>query len=181
MIFSPLPLAGCYRISSQPRSDARGMFARFFCVEEFARHGLVTQWAQCNFSVTHHIGTLRGMHFQHAPAAETKLIRCISGAAFDVLVDMRAGSPTFGKWISVEISADNRDMVYAAPGCAHGFQTRALDTELIYFHSAPYAPQHEGGLHHADPDVAIDWPLPITAVSDKDMALGHISQVTPFS
>jgi dTDP-4-dehydrorhamnose 3,5-epimerase len=181
MIFEPLPLNGCYKIVPELVTDARGVFARTFCPREFASHGLAQVWHQGNLSVSTLRGTLRGMHFQRGAPQEAKLIRCVSGAAFDVLIDLRTGSPSFGKWCSVEISAENRTMVYCAPGCAHGFQTLLPNTELNYLHSAEYAPGQEGGVHHGDPDLGISWPLPITALSDRDNSLPALKDVVPYS
>lgn len=181
MIFEPLPLAGCFRILPEAHRDSRGLFARFFCPREFAMHGLAGRWEQGNLSLSHVRGTLRGMHFQNGAPPEAKLIRCVAGAAFDVLVDLRAGSTSFGQWCSVEISAENRAMVYCAAGCAHGFQTLSPDTELNYLHSAPYAPAQESGVNHADPEIAIRWPLPVAVLSDRDAALPALKDVVPYS
>ncbi len=175
-----LPLEGCFQIVPELRQDNRGAFARVFCEDTFASHGLVTHWSQCNMSVTKSSGTLRGMHLQYGTAAEVKLIRCVRGSAFDVLVDLREGSPTFGQWCGVEISQENSIMIYVAAGCAHGFQSLKPDTELSYFHSASYSPGHEGGVHHADPALAIDWPQAIASCSARDAELPLLKDVKPF-
>ncbi len=180
MIFSPLSLAGAFRIDLDPRGDDRGFFARLFCADEFAAHGLATRWAQMNTSFSRTSGTLRGMHFQRPPAAEAKLVRCLAGAMFDVLVDLRAASPSFGHWVAVELTAQNRSMVYVPEGVAHGFQTLADDTEVLYCHSVPYAQKHEGGLRFDDPSVGIAWPLPPFGLSSRDITHPYLSELEPI-
>jgi dTDP-4-dehydrorhamnose 3,5-epimerase len=181
MIFSPLPLPGAFAIDLERREDARGFFARLFCAQEFADQGLQTTWVQCNTSFTSARGTLRGMHFQYSPMAEAKLIRCLHGAIFDVMVDVRDGSPTFGRWTALELSAQNRTMAYIPAGFAHGFQTLMSDTELLYFHSQVYSAVNEGGLRYDDPTVAIPWPLPVTALSPRDAAFPGLDMLEPFT
>lgn len=180
MIFTPLPIAGAFRVDLERREDARGFFARFYCAEEFGAQGLCTDWAQMNTSLSRRAGTLRGLHFQRPPAAEAKLVRCLRGAIHDVLVDLRTGSPTYGHWHAERLDDDNRAMLYIPEGCAHGFQTLTPDTELFYMHSAPYSPAQEGGLHHADPTLAIDWPLPITDLSERDARFPMLNDLEPF-
>lgn len=180
MIFTPLPIAGAFRVELERRGDARGFFARLYCAEEFAAQGLCTSWVQMNTSLSHRAGTLRGLHFQRPPAAEAKLVRCLRGAIHDVLVDLRAGSPTYGHWHAERLSDDNRAMLYIPEGCAHGFQTLVPETELFYMHSAPYSPAHEGGLHHADPDLAIDWPLPVADLSGRDAQFPMLKDLEPI-
>lgn len=180
MIFTPLPIAGAFRVDLDRRADARGFFARLYCAQEFAAHGLGTQWVQMNTSLSHRTGTLRGLHFQRPPAAEAKLVRCLRGAIFDVLVDLRAGSPTYGHWHAEELTHTNRAMLYIPEGCAHGFQTLMPDTELLYMHSAAYSPAHEGGLHHADPSLAIAWPRPIADLSDRDHRFPMLKDLEPI-
>ena len=170
MIFTPLALHGAYRIDLEKREDSRGFFARLFCAEAFAAQGLATQFAQINTSFSRVPGTLRGLHFQRPPQAEAKLVRCLSGAIFDVIVDLRLGSPSFGKWAAEHLTAENRGMIYVPPGFAHGFQTLATGTELLYFHSTAYSAAHEGGLHHADPALAIPWPRAVAELSARDAA-----------
>lgn len=177
MKLEPLAINGAYAISLTKLGDARGHFARTFCADIFSRHGLSTNWAQMNLSRTAARGAVRGMHFQRDPHAEAKLIRCTKGRAFDVLVDLRADSPTFGTWTSVTLDADEQNAVYIPEGCAHGFQTMAPDTELHYCHSRAYAPEAEGGVSPTDPDLAIDWPLPITQLSDRDAALPRLKDL----
>ncbi len=180
MIFTPLALDGAFRIELEKREDARGFFARLFCAEEFARHGLESRWVQMNTSLSRCPGTVRGLHFQRPPAAEAKVIRCMRGAIFDVIVDLRKGSGSFGKWVGVDINQANRSMVYVPKGFAHGFQTLEPDTELLYLHSAPYAAAHEGGLHYADADLAIRWPREVTEVSARDATHPGLAQTDPI-
>lgn len=171
MRFTEGALAGVYLIDCEPAVDERGLFARTFCVEEFSGHGLVTTWRQCNTSLSYRKGTVRGLHFQAEPYAETKLVRCTRGVAFDVVVDIRPDSPTFQRWMAVELSADNRHMVYIPAGFAHGFQTLVDDTELFYQMSADYRPESGRGIRWDDRDIAIAWPLDVTALSERDRAL----------
>lgn len=139
-----------------------------FCRHELNEHGLNTQIAQCNNSLTRQPGTIRGLHFQHPPQADSKIVRCIRGAIFDVAVDLRAGSETFGQWCSVELNDRNRSMIYIPEGVAHGFQSLAADTELLYLHSQFYSQPLDAGLNALDPDVAIKWPLPVRNMSVRD-------------
>lgn len=171
MIITPLELSGAFRIDLEPRSDTRGFFARHFCAQTFADKGLNGQWCQGNLSLTRDRGTVRGMHFQRAPAAEVKLVRCVRGSIFDAIVDIRQGSATFGRWTGLELSARNRAAIYVPEGFAHGFQSLEPDSEVMYLVSAPYSPEHEGGIHHADPAIGIHWPLPVAMLSDRDAAL----------
>jgi dTDP-4-dehydrorhamnose 3,5-epimerase len=180
MIFTPLPLAGAFRIDLDRREDARGFFARLFCTEEFADHGLTTNWLQCNTSFSWAEGTLRGLHFQRPPMSEVKMVRCLKGAIFDVMVDLRAGSPSFGQWTALELTAENRSMAYIPEGFAHGFQTLSPETELLYFHSQVYSPAHEGGLWHSDPNLAIPWPRPVADLSPRDAAHPGLDKLEPI-
>jgi dTDP-4-dehydrorhamnose 3,5-epimerase len=170
MIFQETPLAGAYVIDLEKRGDERGFFARAFCEQEFGAHGLVTHLAQANNSLSARKGTLRGMHYQLAPKAETKLVRCIRGALFDVILDLRKDSPTFGQAFGAELSAENRRMMYVPKGFAHGFITLADDTEAFYFVDEFYAPELERGVRWNDPKFAIPWPAHVapTVISDKD-------------
>lgn len=179
MIFRPLSIAGCFVIEPEFRGDARGRFARVFCSEEFAEHGLETSWAQMNMSVTAQAGTVRGLHFQRAPHAEVKVVRCTSGAVWDVAADLRAGSATFGRWVARELSSETGAMMYIPHGVAHGFQALTDDAELTYLHTAAYTPGHEGGVSVTDPDLAIDWPLSLRNISPRDMALPALTEVVP--
>lgn len=181
MIFTDLPLPGALLIEMEPITDERGFFARSFCARRFAERGLADRFVQMNTSFTAARGTLRGMHFQRPPAAEVKMVRCLRGAVFDVIVDLRAGSATFGHWASVELTAENRRMIYIPRGFAHGFQTLTDDAELLYWHDTAHAPGFEGGLHHACPGVAIDWPLPVGQVSARDHALPGLHELEPLT
>lgn len=171
MIFTESPLPGAYVIDLEKRGDARGFFARAFCEKEFAAHGLVTHFSQVNNSLSAQRGTLRGMHYQLAPKAETKLVRCIRGALHDVILDLRKGSPTFGKSFGADLTAENRRMMYVPKGFAHGFITLADDTEAFYFADEFYAPEQERGVRWNDPRFGIAWPAAPVVVSDKDA--GH--------
>jgi dTDP-4-dehydrorhamnose 3,5-epimerase len=168
MRFTELEVVGAFVIDPEPFSDERGSFARVFCSEEFAEHGLEPTIVQSNLSRNRQAGTLRGMHFQRAPHAETKLVRCVRGALFDVVVDLRPDSPTFRRWAGAELTADNDRALYVPRGCGHGFLTLADDTVALYDVSAPYTPSHEGGLRYDDPAIGIEWPGPVSTVSDKD-------------
>jgi dTDP-4-dehydrorhamnose 3,5-epimerase len=168
MIFRPTPLAGAYLIDLEKRGDERGFFARAFCENEFRSHGLVTRFLQMNDSLSAHKGTLRGMHYQLAPAAEVKLVRCIRGALYDAILDLRPDSPSFGRSFGAELSAENRRMMYVPKGFAHGFLTLADDTEAFYLVDEFYAPQSERGIRWNDPRFGIEWPLQPTVLSEKD-------------
>jgi len=168
MKFTETPLTGAYVIELEPFRDERGIFARTFCQKEFARIGFDKPIVQINHSVTKQKGAIRGLHYQRPPACEIKIIRCIQGVVFDVMVDLRAGSPTFLKWHSVELSKENMRMVYIPEGFAHGFQTLTENAELIYHHSEFYSPECEGLLRFSDPALAICWPLPVNMTSLKD-------------
>jgi dTDP-4-dehydrorhamnose 3,5-epimerase len=170
MKFIETPLSGVYVIELEPFHDERGLFARTFCQKEFATIGFDKQIVQINHSITRKGGTIRGMHYQSPPVCEIKIIRCVQGAAFDVMVDLRSGSPTFLQWHGMELSKDNMRMVYIPEGFAHGFQTLADNAELIYHHSAFYSPEYESGLRYDDPALAIKWPLPVGAISPKDQS-----------
>lgn len=180
MIFSQLALNGVLRIDLEKMEDDRGFFARSFCTEEFARHGLFTGIAQMNTSYTARKGSIRGLHFQRPPAAEDKVVRVLRGAIFDVAVDCRGGSATYGKWIAEELSAENHAALYIPKGFAHGFQTLTDEVEMIYLHSAAFAPGHGGGIRFDDPKIGVDWPLSPTVISPKDRALPLMSELEPL-
>lgn len=169
MKFIPTKLADAFLIELDAFSDDRGWFARAFCKKEFEQIGHQKEWVQINHSMSRDKGTIRGMHFQHPPHNEAKLVRCIAGKVFDVMVDIRRGSPTFLQWTAAELSAENRRMLYIPEGFAHGFQTLTDDIELIYHHSAYYTPEAEGGLRFDDPALGIKWPLPPGNISAKDL------------
>ena len=168
MKFTETPLAGAYLVDLEKRGDERGFFARFFCERDFAARGLETRFVQINNSLSVEVGTLRGMHYQLPPAAEVKLVRCLAGALWDAILDLRPASPSFGKWFAAELSAENRRMMYVPRGFAHGFLTLAPNTEALYLVSAFYAPERERGVRWNDPRFAIAWPHPPQAISDKD-------------
>lgn len=168
MIFAETPLRGAYVIELEKRGDERGFFARAFCEREFAAHGLATRFVQVNNSLSAARGTLRGMHYQLSPKAETKLVRCIRGALLDVVLDLRRGSPSFGKSFAVELSAENRRTLYVPKGFAHGFLTLQDDTEAFYFVDEFYAPETERCIRWNDPRFALPWPHPPAVISDKD-------------
>jgi len=166
--FSPTALAGACIIDIEPVPDERGFFARSWCREEFAKHGLNPDLAQCSISFNKKCGTLRGMHYQAKPHEETKVVRCTRGAIYDVIVDLRPESSTFRKWIAVELSADSRRMLYIPAGFAHGFQSLTDDTEVFYQISAPYHPESARGIRWDDPAFGIEWPVMERVISDKD-------------
>lgn len=168
MIFSPTALAGSFVIDLKAFSDDRGWFARYYCKDEFRQIGHDAEWVQMNHSFSAKKGTVRGMHFQWAPHKEIKLVRCIAGAVFDVIVDLRKNSPTFLQWFGTELSAENKRSLYIPEGFAHGFQCLADDCELLYHHSAFYQPGAEAGIRYDDPAIGIGWPLPVTVISERD-------------
>jgi dTDP-4-dehydrorhamnose 3,5-epimerase len=169
MIFSETRLAGAYVVDLERREDERGFFARAWCANEFAEHGLATRLVQVNVSFNERQGTVRGMHFQIEPHAEAKLVRCTRGAVYDVIVDLRPASSTFKQWVGVELTADNRRAVYVPEGFAHGYQTLVPKTETFYQVSEFYAPDAERGVRWDDPAFGIDWPDPVGAfLSAKD-------------
>jgi dTDP-4-dehydrorhamnose 3,5-epimerase len=168
MIFTETPIAGAFLIDLEPRGDERGFFARFFCEREFGAHGLSTHFVQANNSLSARRGTLRGMHYQLAPKAETKVVRCLRGALFDIVLDLRKGSPTFGKSFGAELSADNRRMMYVPKGFGHGFVTLTDDAEALYLVDEFYSPEHERGVRWDDPKFGIQWPVAPVVMSDKD-------------
>lgn len=170
MLFTETALPGVYLVDPEPREDSRGFFARAWCREEFAAHGLATRHEQTNLAFNHTQGTLRGLHYQAEPHAEAKLVRVTRGAVWDVAVDVRPDSPTYRRWVGVELTAESRRMLYVPAGFAHGYLTLADGTELLYQVSAAYAPQAERGLRYNDPALSIAWPEPVRLVSDKDLS-----------
>lgn len=161
-------LAGAVVVELERKEDERGFFARTFCRQEFAAAGLEPLVEQCNLSYNHRAGTLRGMHYQVAPATEAKLVRCTAGAVVDTIVDMRAESATYLRSFSIELSAENRRALYVPPMFAHGYQTLVDGAEVTYQVSEAYTPGTERGLRHDDPALGLRWPLPVTVVSAKD-------------
>jgi dTDP-4-dehydrorhamnose 3,5-epimerase len=171
MRFQETPLSGAYLIELEPVGDPRGFFARAWCAREFSEQGLDPGTVQCNLSFNHQRGTLRGMHYQIPPHAETKLVRCIRGSIYDVIIDLRPESPTYTHWFGAELSADNRSMLYIPKGFAHGYQTMEDNTEVFYQVSEFYRPGSEGGVRWNDPRFGIEWPLEVSVISAKDQAL----------
>ena len=171
VLFHEIHIEGVYIIEPEPFMDSRGMFARISCAGELEDHGLEGRIAQVNRSRTNAIGAVRGMHYQHPPMAEVKIVSCICGRVFDVVVDLRAGSPTMFQWFGTELSVDNMRAIYIPKGFAHGFQVLTPDSELLYFHSEAYSPSHEGGVRWDDPRVAVKWPLAATDISERDKNL----------
>jgi dTDP-4-dehydrorhamnose 3,5-epimerase len=168
MKFNPTPLADAYTIDLEKREDERGFFARFFCVNEFDKVGLDKNVVQINNSLSKDKGTLRGIHYQLAPKAETKIVRCIKGSLYDVIVDLRPNSPTFLKWFGATLSAENRTMMFVPKGFGHAFLTLEEDTEALYLVTEFYAPEHERGMRWNDPKIGIEWPIEPIIISDKD-------------
>lgn len=176
MVFVETKLQGVYVIEVEKTEDERGFFARTFCRHEFEAHGLDTRVAQCSTSFNKRKGTLRGMHYQTAPYAEAKLVRCTAGAVYDVAVDLRPDSPTYKKWTAVELTKDNRRAIYIPAGCAHGFQTVVDDTEVYYQISESYHPEIAKGIRWDDPVFGVRWPLPEGPIlSEKDRSYADYS------
>ena len=178
--FTELPLKGAYTIDLDKREDDRGFFARYWCKNEFAELGLDTNIVQINNSVSPQKGTLRGLHYQRPPKAETKIVRCIRGSIWDVIVDIREGSSTYGKWYGFELNEDNRTMMYIPKGFAHGFQTMVDNVELLYLHSEFYSKEDEGGLLYNDKEIAIDWPILVSEISEKDKSHPILNELEPI-
>jgi dTDP-4-dehydrorhamnose 3,5-epimerase len=176
MRFLPTRLKDAVLIEPERRTDERGFFARVFCEEEFAAAGLPTRFPQTNASGSARAGTVRGLHYQVAPHAEAKVVRCTRGAIFDVIVDLRPDSPTHLAWQGFELTAEAGGMLYVPEGFAHGYQTLLDDTEVTYPVSRPYAPGAEAGIRYDDPAFGIAWPLPASIVSDKDRAWPYIGR-----
>lgn len=168
MEFRPTALAGATLIELERREDARGYFARTFCEREFQAHGLPARMVQTNVSYTRRAGTLRGMHCQAAPHEEDKLVRCVHGAIWDAIVDIRPGSPTYCRWLGVELSESNGRMLLVPKGFAHGFITLTDDASVCYQMSEFHTPAAERGFRHDDPAFGIDWPVQVTQISEKD-------------
>jgi len=165
------PIEGVYVAETSRFTDKRGAFARLFCEHDLAPVLGGRHIVQVNHSLTRRAGAVRGMHYQHTPHAEMKMVRCLKGKVWDVAVDLRKGSPTFLNWHAVELSAENDHMMVIPEGCAHGFQVLDAESELLYLHTAFYAPEAEGGVRYDDPVLAIHWPLDITDISGRDR--GH--------
>lgn len=170
MIFTPTPIAGAFVIDIEPRRDARGFFARAWCAEEFAKHGLITHFAQINIGSNHTQGTVRGIHVQRPPHVEVKIVGCTKGAIFDVVVDLRPESPTHRQWFGAELSGDNRRMLVIPERCGHGYQTLTAEADMYYMASTPFAPASAVGVRFNDAAFGILWPLPVALISDADRA-----------
>jgi dTDP-4-dehydrorhamnose 3,5-epimerase len=168
MIFTETRVRGAYIIDVNRSADPRGSFARAWCLMEFEDHGLTARVVQVNLSSSVRKGTLRGMHYQLEPYAEAKTVSCTKGAVYDVVLDLRRDSPTYLRWAAAELTADNRRMLYVPEGCAHGHQTLEDGTELLYFMSEFYSPEHARGFRFDDPAFGIEWPLAVTSISDAD-------------
>lgn len=178
MIFKPTELKDALLIELELRGDERGFFARTMCREEFGQQGMATNYVQQNTSFSAIKGTVRGLHYQKPPFAEAKLVRCIRGTVLDVIVDIRADSPTYLKHQAFELSESNHCQLYVPPGFAHSFQTLTDAAEVSYLVSAPYTPAAERGLRYNDQQLGIHWPLPVTVISDKDTRWPLISEQT---
>lgn len=170
MKIRPTPLAGVFTVELERRTDHRGSFGRLFCERELGAILGTRRIVQINQSRTQAVGAVRGMHYQNAPHAEMKLVCCLRGRVFDVAVDLRAGSPTLRAWHAEELSAENDRVMVIPEGCAHGFQVLEPESELLYLHTAFYAPEAEGGLRPDDPAIAIRWPMPLRDLSVRDRA-----------
>ena len=176
MKFTPANVRDAWIVDIEPRSDERGFFARTMCSDEFARHGLKSNFVQQNVSTSAERGTIRGMHYQLPPHSEVKLVRCVRGAILDVIIDLRSDSPTFMQHAAVELAAETYRMLYVPEGFAHGFQTLTDDIEVTYLVTAAYAPNAERGVRYNDPAFGIDWPLPVSSISPKDASWPLVSQ-----
>ena len=175
MKFAETPLRGAYLIEPTPISDARGLFARAFCRHEFEEHGLDPDVSQCNISYNVKRGTLRGMHFQRPPHQETKLVRCTTGAVYDAIIDLRPESPSYCKWYGVELTPENRLMLYVPKGFAHGYQTLVDGSEVFYQVSDFYHAGADDGVRWNDPAFSIHWPIEVAVISEKDKAFSDFA------
>ena len=173
-------LQDAFVIEPEPFTDNRGIFARIFCHQELRNilHG--KNIAQINHSLTRQKGAIRGMHFQHPPKSEIKMVKCLRGSVFDVMIDLRSDSLTFLNWHGEKLSADNMKMMYIPEGFAHGFQTLEKNSELLYLHTEFYSPEYEGGVRFDDPELAIDWPLPPAMISERDRSLPLVSELREY-
>jgi len=170
------PLQNAFVIEPEPFTDDRGLFARVFCKQELQSILHDKNIVQVNHSMTRQKGAIRGMHFQYPPKAEIKMVKCICGSVFDVIIDLRKGSPSFLKWHGETLSAKNMKMMYVPEGFAHGFQTLQPNSELLYLHTEFYNPEHEGSVFYDDPKIGIKWPLKVTEISDKDKRYPFLTQ-----
>lgn len=170
MIFHQTPLFGAFIIQMEEKRDHRGFFARSWCRREFEAHGLSLDFVQANISFNRSKGTLRGLHYQKEPFAEDKLVRCTRGSVFDVIIDLRPGSPSKGRWFGLELSAENHRALLVPKGFAHGFLSLRKDSEIYYLVSTYYTPAAESGVRWNDPQFKIEWPIPVSVISEKDEA-----------
>ena len=170
MKFTETPIGGVYVIDVEPVEDHRGFFARTFCEDEFRARGLETHFAQASIAFSARKGTLRGMHYQRDPWAEVKLVRCTRGGVYDAVIDLRPLSPTFRRNFAVELTADNRRLLYVPKGLAHGYQTLEDDTEISYQMSTPYHPEAAAGVRWNDPAFGVRWPAEVTVIAERDAA-----------
>ena len=168
MKFTELPLKGTYVVEPKPFEDQRGMFSRIFCEIEFKEISHSKKLVQINHSLTNRKGAIRGLHYQNPPMTETKMVKCLRGSVYDVIIDLRKESDTFLKWHGETLSSENRCMLYIPEGFAHGFQTLEANCELLYFHTKFYSPDYEEAVRFDDPRVGIKWPLDATEISEKD-------------
>lgn len=180
MVFTPLAIDGAFLIDVERFSDERGFFARTWCKDEFAQNGLETNLLQCSVSFNRSTGTLRGMHYQKAPHGEVKLVRCTSGAIYDAIVDLRRESTTYLQSFGVELSAENRRMLYIPRGCAHGFLTLEDNSEVFYQMCDPYEPSSAAGARWNDPAFAIKWPIDVAVIIDRDRTYPDYSKESAY-
>jgi dTDP-4-dehydrorhamnose 3,5-epimerase len=180
MIFRETAIPGAFVIDLERRSDARGFFARAWCQKEFEQRGLAARLAQVNVSTNTCKATLRGMHYQDHPCREAKVVGCTRGAIYDVIIDLRHDSPTYLQWLAAELTADNQRKLYVPEGCAHGFQTLADNSEVLYLMSEFHSAAHARGIRHDDPAFDIRWPLETEVISDVDLAWPDYSRALQF-
>jgi len=180
MKFTETRISGVYAIDLEPIVDDRGFFARVWCQRELEQTGLTASTVQVNVGYSHYRGTLRGLHFQKAPHQEAKVVRCTRGSIFDVVLDLRADSKSFTDWISRELTATNRRMLYVPEGCAHGYQTLEDDTEIMYHTSTFYVPEAATGVRYDDDAFGIEWPLPIRVISGQDASWPNFNLEDPL-
>jgi len=181
MKFTETSLPGVTLVDIEPHVDDRGYFARVWCEKEFRDHGLNPNVVQINTIVSHTKGTLRGVHFQHAPHAEAKYVRCLQGSIFDVAVDLRPDSPTFCQWYGTELKAGDGRMLYVPEGCGHGFQTLEDQTEVVYQATTTFAPDSATGVRYDDPAFNINWPIDVSNLSDADGSWSEFSSELAFA
>lgn len=177
MKFTKTKIKGVYLIELEPKADERGSFSRIFCKTEFANQGIEFDIVQANLSTTQYEGSIRGLHFQYPPKEEGKVVQCLKGRIYDVLVDLRSDSSTYGKWEAFELTNENRKLLFIPKGLAHGFQALTDNCEVLYFMSEFYSPEYAGGIFWNDAEVGIKWPLEVTYISNKDKNLPLFSEV----